>query len=223
MKKALAIMIALTMLALPMIGFALELTALPDSYQELLEMLPANQCPVPDDIEFFFNFEHPLIRVRCLEADWPMAGGRIGGVWAPPAGPGFVYDPAAGEYVSSPGINTYMMVGDMNGAISLESRPDENGWTRIFILYFDQIAFENINWPEFAAEPIKIVGVQEESNYLMPIVYDQMGLDNGILRIEQYADRTEAVLFDDKDKELERKVYPEVLEFCSQYVLNRGE
>ena len=223
MKRILATVCALAVLALPMAGIALELTALPGTYQELMEMLPENQCPVPENIEVFISYDEFSIRVRCLEEEWPQAGGRIGGVWTPPTGPGFTYDPAAGEYVSSPSLNTYFMVGDMNGGISLESRPDENGWNRAFILYFDQAACETVSWPEFAPEPVKIVGAQEGSNYLMPVIVDVLALENGTLSIAQYADRTEVTLKDAEGNELESKVYPEYSELCSQYVLNRGE
>lgn len=223
MKRVLAMVCALAVLALPMAGIALELTALPGTYQELMAMLPENQCPAPDDIEVFFNFEVPLIRVRCLEEDWPRTGGSIGGVWTPPAGPGFVYDPAAGEYVSSPELNIYAMVGDMNGGIFLESRPDENGWTRSFVLYFGQKAFENACWPEYADAPWSLVEKTEDTNYMMPVIVDVLALEKGTLSIVQYADRTEVALKDAEGNELESKVYPEYSELCSQYVLNRGE
>jgi len=115
------------------------------------------------------------------------------------------------------------MVGDMNGGIFLESRPDENGWTRSFVLYFGQKAFENACWPEYADAPWSLVEKTEDTNYMMPVIVDVLALENGTLSIVQYADRTEVALKDAEGNELESKVYPEYSELCSQYVLNRGE
>ncbi len=212
--KKLCVWLCILIMLTPVAGLALEMTTLPETMEELMAAVPENLCPAPEGVEVVLIEAAPYMMLRCSAEDWPQTTGRVGTLM--PFRTQFEYDPDLGAYVDYNAVKISVETGGMGGMIGLGTNADANGWTRLFQLYFDNEAFENLLW-SFGGEAPSLVTDGTTTNYMMPLVIEQLKLDQGLLSITYYADRTEVALLDSEGNALVQMTYPDVLPFCSQF------
>lgn len=220
MKKAISFLLTLAMLCLPLLGLA-ETLELPDTYEALRAMMPDLPDSEPENVALRFPYfeedSDGSIEFYCDPAQWMAATGNAGG-----HGLSFVYDEQLGAYVYADEQSKMMFSmaiasGTGVGGIAVGSR-DENDWVRNFVVYFDEDASAQLCWESPDTWKWDSMTDRSGANYLVPCLRLQKHLDeSSILEVNRYADRTEAILYDNDFNVLQQQTYPEYSEFCAQF------
>ncbi len=172
----------------------------------------AVRFPAVDMVEWSMS----NMEIYCDKAQWAAAAGEIGGFSLE-----FAYDEKIGAYVmDEQSQQKYSTATTMKGTgfIAIGNQ-DENGWVKNVVIYFDQAAAKQ---PLFnSADTWKWDSVTDTSipNHMVACVRLRKNLENGVLDVWRYADRTEAIQYDADGNVVEQKTYPEYSEFCKQFTL----
>ncbi len=220
MRKFYGWLLALVMLCIPVLGLAEEIDQLPETYDELCEMLPDMPVGEPENIAVSFPMmgENGLsnMEIYCDDEQWAAAMGKTGGFSLE-----FEYDEKIGAYVmdlqSQQKFSSAAAMGELTGYIAIGNQ-DENGWIKNVCVYFGNEAMGQIAWNNPDEWKWNNVTDSSTSNYLMPCIRGRKKSENGIMEIWWYADHTEAIRYDADGNEVEKKTYTEYSEFCKHFM-----
>lgn len=220
MRKLCGWLLALVMLCLPVLGLAEGIDQLPETYDELCAMLPDMPIGDPENVSVRFpamgDSGTSNMEIYCDKAQWAAAMGQMGG-----SNLDFAYDEKIGAYVmdnqSQQKYSTAIVVGEGTGFIAIGSQ-DENGWVKNVVIYFDNEAVGQTLFDSADQWKWDSVTDSSVSNHMVAGVRLRKHLENCVLDVWQYADRTEAIQYDTDGNVVVQKTYPEFSEFCKQFM-----
>ncbi len=219
MRRLCGWLLALVMLCIPVLGLAEGIDPLPETYEELCAMLPDMPTSDPENVAVRFPAVGDSgIKIYCDKAQWAAAMAEMGDFMH--FSLEFEYDEKIGAYVTDEQSRQKYAValagGNGTGFIATGNK-DENGWLKNFVIYFDNEAVDQTLYN--SADEWKWDSVTDTSipNHMVACVRLRKNLENGVLDVWRYADRTEAILHDADGNVVEQKTYPEYSEFCKQF------
>lgn len=222
---ALLVMLALTVAPLAG-GLALEIETLPETWEELCELVPDMPNLEPENVQVRFPHTSDKNELNfsflCDDEEWPDAFALLTN--APAFSPELAYDAGQGAYMlTEQGANNLAnaMWGEaVDGAYFLGKQ--DGDWLITIAFYVGRDAFMALYEAE---EPLTrswdnvVSSDTSSSNYLMPcIIAVHATQSGGELQIYQYATHTLIRLCDADGNAVAFMKYPEFSPFCADFM-----